>query len=160
MSADLQKKPERQFTVHQTVPNQMRRAIAEAKRAGVKPCVPKVRQAGRAVRILNGYMLLESHVPDATYIHRGIGTVNRSDVRALYDRARDQFGKVRRHKAMEGARLRVGENVEIVAGPFAGKDGTILSVMGEWALILCPHFPRIKVKQTQLQRRKKPPKAA
>ena len=154
------------LTVYRVAPQQHRKAIAEARRAGVKAYIPKeARQHKRTttqVPIMPGYAALTGHVYDRHYIQKRVGPIARGELKRVYDNARDVLNASRRAKLKAAAPIlyAVGDDVEILRGAFEGLTATIVKTKGKAVtLSLTVNTSELRVQTTvDMIRRRQPPR--
>lgn len=125
-------KPPQRFSLHRV--RYPARAIAEAKRAGVRAHMP--RSGGKA--LLPSYALLDGHVREATYVSRSIGSLTSSELKPLYDAARQHLAKVRRRTTKAARPLEPGETVIVTRGAFEGLSAVIARIEHKVAVLPMP----------------------
>ena len=118
----------RTLTAYTTPPQKERKAVQEAREAGLRAYVPtekKTYRAGRAgktikrrVPIAPGYVFADGKPYEAKHIRTKVGTVERNALARLYPR-RD-----RGH--MLAQPFEPKDHVEVIAGAFMGFKGTVI----------------------------------
>lgn len=142
------------LTLHRTAPQQERRAVAEARRAGVKAYVPQETRTRKvsahtkrtttySVPLAPGYITLTGHVYEAQHIGKVIGRMPKSELQRLYDSARQAQLALRKAKraSAEPIRFTPGEPVSAslhgttITGKVVSQSGRVVRIEANGKLL-------------------------